>query len=296
MAAGCLGVTFWRKAKTQARESMNRIIHSFVLAALTTSVSTGSGVAQSFDTAEASDDDWRFTVQPYLFLPVRTQGTSTVAGTSVDLDLDLGEVLDILQGALSLRGEAWRGDFGIIADGYYVYLEDGYGVSGPMGGGFDLTSETRQGWVSLQGAYRLADGVIDATGRRFVLDASAGVRFNWLNQEIDVDVTAPGPGLISRSFGGTESWAEPMVGLRGAVEIADRWTLGARVELGGFGVEGNDLQYTAVAGVDWRAWDNTSILFGYQFYGIDYSTNRSDGEFAYDIDQHGLYTGVAFRF
>ena len=256
----------------------------------------GSATAQTFEITDGPAEEWRFTLQPYLFLPVGTTGTSTVAGTSVDLDLDLGDVLDLLQGAVSLRGEAWRGDWGVIADGYYVYLEGSGGVDGPMGGRLDLTSETRQAWGSLQGAYRMAKGTVDASGRRYALDVSAGLRLNSLKQEIGIRVDVAGPGLVSANLGGTETWVEPMIGLRGAIELSDRWTAGARVELGGFGAGGDDLQYTAVAGVDYRAWENASILIGYQFYGIDFSTNRSDGKFAYDVDQHGVYAGVAFRF
>jgi hypothetical protein len=51
---------------------------------------------------------------PYLFLPVSTTGTSTVAGGSVDLDLSLKDVLKHLNFAVSGRAEAWKGDFGLI--------------------------------------------------------------------------------------------------------------------------------------------------------------------------------------
>lgn len=43
---------------------------------------------------------------PYAFIPFSTEGTSTVAGTSVDLDLDLADELKILGFAYSMRGEA----------------------------------------------------------------------------------------------------------------------------------------------------------------------------------------------
>ncbi len=62
----------------------------------------------------ASDDEWRFSVSPYLYLPVSTTGTSTVAGGSVDLDLSLKDVLKALKFVASGRGEAWKGDFGIV--------------------------------------------------------------------------------------------------------------------------------------------------------------------------------------
>lgn len=253
--------------------------------------------AESLPIPSENEAGWRFSVTPYLFLPFSTSGTSTIDGQSVDIDLDLGEVLDLLQGAASIRFEAWNDDWGIISDFYYVYIEDEGSVDFPNGGNIDATATTKQGRINLMGAYRFADGS-NAQGRRYSVDASAGVQWNSLEQTIDYDASGPPGSGISRggSIGGTETWFEPVVGLRGAMEISERWTLGARTELSGFGVNGNDLQYLVLFGADWRAWERTSLKFGYQFYGIDYSTDRSGGKFAYDVDQNGAYVGLTFRF
>jgi len=243
--------------------------------------------AQALSRDQAEDGTWRHSITPYLFLPLSTTGTSTVDGTSVDLDLNLSEVLDLLQGAASVRYEGWNGDFGIISEVYYVRLgEDG---TLPVGG-VTVDVDVRQTFVNLQGAYRFAEGV-NASGRRYAADAAVGVQWNRLKQEIDV--AGPGPGL---NLGGTEEWFEPMIALRYAVEINEKWTFASRAELSGFGVNGDDLQYLVLAGFDWKGWENTSLRFGYQFYGIDYSNDRSGGEFAYDVDQNGIYAAVAFHF
>ena len=47
---------------------------------------------------------------------------------------------------------------------------------------------------------------------------------------------------------------------------------------------------------DWRAWDSTSLFFGYRYYSMDYSKTLSTGPFAYDVEQHGPVLGVKFRF
>ncbi len=243
--------------------------------------------AQALSRNSTDTDAWRHSITPYLFLPLSTKGTSTVDGTSVDLDLNLSEVLDILQGAASVRYEGWRGDFGIISEVYYVKLgEDG---NLPVGNA-TVDVDVRQTFFNLQAAYRFAEGV-NASGRRFAADATIGVQWNRLKQEIDL--AGPGPG---RTLGGTEEWFEPLIALRYAVELNDRWSFATRASLSGFGVSGDDLQYVALAGFDWKGWENTSLRFGYQFYGIDYSTDRDGGEFAYDIDQNGIYAAVAFHF
>ncbi|NOD65868.1 MULTISPECIES: hypothetical protein [unclassified Ruegeria] len=243
--------------------------------------------AQSLARSEDDEGGWRHSITPYLFLPLSTTGTSTIDGTSVGLDLSLSEVLDVLQGAASVRYEGWNGDFGIISEVYYVRLgEDGTLPSGNA----NVDVDVRQTFVNVQGAYRFANGV-NAWGRRYAADVAIGVQWNRLKQEIYI--AGPGPGV---TLGGTEDWFEPMIALRYAMEINDKWSFASRAELSGFGVNGDDLQYLLLAGLDWKGWENTSLRFGYQFYGIDYSTDRSGGEFAYDVDQNGIYAAVAFHF
>lgn len=271
-----------------------------LLAAVLQACASGWALGESLPVEDKAPDQWRFSITPYIFLPTRTSGASTVAGQRVDLDLNLNDVLDILQGAASIRGEAWRGNFGIISDIYYVEIEDSVtlGLPGPLGGSAKLMSNTKQSWASLLGAYRFAEGAAGPGGRRYAFDVSGGARWNSLRQTIDIRGDVPiGPGLRPNvNLGGTETWWEPVIGLRGVVEVADRWTLGARIDLGGFGAGGDRLQYLVLAGVDWRAWERTSIKLGWQFYGIDFSTDRSDGKFAYDVDQNGPYLGITFRF
>jgi len=86
------------------------------------------------------------------------------------------------------------------------------------------------------------------------------------------------------------------VGVRGVVELSERWKFMARSDFGGFGVSGDHLQWKVLTGFDYRAWERTSIRLGWQFYGIDYSTNRSDGKFAYDVFQTGPYMAFAHHF
>ena len=259
----------------------------------------GAANAEALAIAGETENDWRFSLTPYLFLPVQTKGTSTVGGVEADLDLSLSEVLDLLQGAASIRGEAWNGDWGVIADLYYVEIEAKGGAAvGPASQSYlDAKVTTRQTWFNLMGAYRFAQGETGPVNRRWALDASAGVRWNTLKQTVDATLTLPPPDLSQDvSLGGTEEWFEPVIGLRGAWEVAERWTLGARVDLGGFGVNGDKLQYLVLGGADWRPWEKVSFKLGWQFYGIDYETERSDGKFAYDVDQNGPYLGLTFRF
>lgn len=263
-------------------------------------IAAGSHVhAEALPVAGEIPGQWRHNLTIYGFLPASTTGTSVVEGGEVELDMDLQDVLDLLQGALSLRYEAWNGNLGIITDGYYVHLQPGGSLDlpGPAGGSVDVDADIKQGWIALMGAYRFASGT-NANGQPYALDASAGLRWNSIEQTVNAEASVPiGPGGgRTRRLGGTETWVEPVVGLRGAYQLSEDWALAGRVELGGFGVNGSDLQYTVLFGADWKAWERTSLKFGYQFYGIDYSTGSGADEFTYDVDQNGLYLGATFRF
>lgn len=254
--------------------------------------------AQSLAPPSIDENSWHFSITPYLFLPLRTTGTSTVADGDVDLDLNLIDVFKLLNGALSGRVEAWRGDFGLAVEGYFVALGDdaSFDLPGPGSGRAGVDVNVRQAFVDLLVAYRALDGRYDDTGRRYALEGFAGARYNSLTQDIEANASF-GPDLgFQTSLGGTEDWWEPVIGARGIVQISDRWTGAVLADFGGFGVGGDDLQWKVRGGADYRPWEQTSLRFGWQVYGIDYSTNRSDGTFAYDVLQTGPYLAATYQF
>lgn len=252
---------------------------------------SGAAFAQSLPAPGQSEDGWRHTIAAYAFLPLRTRGTSTIAGGSADVDLDLGEVLDLLDFAAAGRYEAWNGDFGLIFDANYAGIGGAGALPGPLGSGIEVTS--RQKWLGVLGAYRVADGTYGASNQRFTFDVQGGVRLNSIKQTIDI--TTPGPGVPPR-LGGDESWFEPVIGARGMWRLNDEWSTVASMDLGGFGAGGNDLQIGANIGFDYQPWDNTALTFGYRYFSVDYSDTLADGEFAYDMVQHGPYLGLKYFF
>ena len=76
----------------------------------------GLSRAQTLPAPGQNETGCRHGASFYLFTPLRITGKSTVAGQSADLDLDLGDVLDVLDFAAAGQYEAWNGGFGIIVD------------------------------------------------------------------------------------------------------------------------------------------------------------------------------------
>ncbi len=132
--------------------------------------------------------------------------------------------------------------------------------------------------------------------RSFERDAGLGVRYNNLRQKTEANVDIDPGAAFRMTLGGTEVWWEPTLMLRGGAQLNDRWTAGARAEIGGFGVGGSDLHWNVFLGADYKPWQIDSVLLGWQFYGIDFSTTRPEGKFAYDVFQTGSYMGASFNF
>lgn len=54
------------------------------------------GDAEPISRTGQSEADWRYTWAFYVFLPAKTSGTSTVAGTAVPLNLNLSDAVQLL--------------------------------------------------------------------------------------------------------------------------------------------------------------------------------------------------------
>ncbi len=245
------------------------------------------------------DSEWRVDLTPYLMIPFSISGDTTVAGQTTSLDFDasdLPDLLDLLNFAFSGRVEIWKQDIGLILDGYYVDLNAGGSVQTPgsLPIGVSIDADIRQFYLDGLVSYRLINKPYNAEGDVWSLELMGGLRYNYLKQVIDLKVTTGlGPGASTR-LGGNATWVDPIVGTRVAVALNERWTAGARADIGGFGISDTDSTWSITGGFNYRRWEKTSLKFGWRAYSLDYSTTISDGIFAYDVVQHGPFLAVTF--
>lgn len=287
----------------RVKYSASSVIGKWLLTALVFFCGT-TVVAQSVVPVATTpvDEEWKFSLAPYLFLPFATKGTSEVAGTSADLDLDLSDILDLLDVAFSARFEARRGRFGVVTDLYYVDLglTKGATLEPQQNPNLGLTAtlnvdvDVKQGWGNVMGMYRVYESAVTSE-RPVSLDLGLGARWNYLKQEIHTDLKISGIGSLQQGLGGSESWWEPVVGARAIKKLSHCLSMAVRLEAGGFGAGGDDLQWSLLAGVERSFGPKYAMRFGYQYYKIDYSTLKSDGRFSYDIYQHGPHMAFVWR-
>ncbi|ASP35643.1 hypothetical protein CHH27_22360 [Labrenzia sp. VG12] len=243
---------------------------------------------------------WTFELGAYGFIPVSVEGTSVVDGGAVDLDMDLGDVLELLDFAISGRGEAWRARdvndgsaFGFVLDAQYVNLGLKNQGIGPASGG-TVKADIRQGIIDAMLGYRFASlSPGSDTSQRLEFDVTAGARYNFLRQKIDVRPGLPAP--FTANLGEDKHWVSPVVGARANFVLNDRWNFVLRGDMSGFGVSGENLSWSLNGIAGYRLTERATMRLGYRVYDIDYSSGTGSNKFAYDITQHGPYAGLSFR-
>lgn len=231
--------------------------------------------------AMAGDDGWQHTVVLYG-VGASIDGTTGIGGIEADVDVGFSDLLDNLEfGAMAAyRGE--RGPWAVLADLIYMRLEQRKNGIGPAGG-TRATVDADQVIVELSGAYAYNDR----------WSTYAGLRL-WT---VDVDLQVIGGGPLGETLArsGDEDWVDPMVGVRYALPLGERWALVSKADVGGFGL-GSDFAWQASLFADWRFADHASLLVGFRFLGIDYDDGSGAGRFQYDVTQGGPALGVAWQF
>ncbi|MFM7674933.1 MAG: hypothetical protein ACKO5F_04985 [Synechococcus sp.] len=92
---------------------------------------------------EPEPSPWAATLELYGFGPLRTTGTTTIREFSSEVDLDLGQALDALEWATTVRGSLERGRWGLLTDLSYVRLGNESGRTtrgGLLSGNTDIRS------------------------------------------------------------------------------------------------------------------------------------------------------------
>lgn len=146
----------------------------------------------------------------------------------------------------------------------------------------DVTGDidTRQFMGTFQGGYRVLD-TPDLT-----LDALGGVRLWHISNEI----TASGLGR-SESYHESFSWVDPVIGSRLFMNVSNRLSLQAQVDVGGFGV-GSDLTWSFLTTVNYILTENLSLSAGYKVLDVDYKHRGH----VYDVRFSGPVLGLTYRF
>ena len=248
---------------------MRRILQNLSIGVLMIGLVFSSAYGQE----TKSGSGWDFSLVPMYLWAVSIDGSQTVKGVDVDMDVPFSDVWDNLKVALTLHFEAlYKQRWGFYADFNYIGLNPEQ--STPAG---DIEIDFTEIMAELAGFYRITQGV-------HAFDGLAGLRYS----SMDVDLDLPGP-LPDVDKG--QNWVDPYIGLRWQWQINEKWGTRLRGDIGGFGV-GSDLTWNLVGLVEFKPWKHVSIVGGYRALYQDYSTGSGNNEFAFDATMKGPVLGL----
>jgi hypothetical protein len=224
--------------------------------------------------ARSGSEGWQYAVAPYLWA-AGIDGSMTVADREADIDVPFDTILDnldlALMGHFAMRNERWV----LSSDLVFVDLESSEDrAQGTATAGLELTL------IELAGGYRVSPAVALLGGVRWV-DARTSLSF--AGEIADEDASSG------------SDWVDPFVGVHVMGELSRRWWVGARADVGGFGV-GCELAWQAYADVGYRASETVSIIVGYHALDMDYVSGGGVREADLDIRLSGPQLGIVFSF
>jgi hypothetical protein len=232
--------------------------------------------------AESDSEKWHFQLAPYAWLAGQSGKVATLPGLP-PADIDIGfydDILDNINGALMLVGEARKGRFGLVADIAYTDIETEESTPGAF---FSSVRSRTTSWiVSAAGLYRLVER------QQAFLDLIGGIRY-W---SVDSELALGAGRLPAREVTNNEDWVDPIIGLKGLAPIgASKFFVSGAFALGGFGV-GSDLMWDLNVNLGYQWTQAIATTLGYRYLDVDYD---NDG-FLYDVSQDGLVLGLSWRF
>lgn len=227
--------------------------------------------------AEAAEP--QFSLTPYLWIAGVTGTLSTApSGATQRVEADFGDVLSHLNAIpVMLAGEFRQGRFGILADLMAISVEAGVATPGPAFSGGE--ARLRQVIGSALLAWRVVEEGPSA------LDLGVGLRAFGISTRFTLD---PGA-LPGRRIERDSAWASPILGLRYRHGLAEGWAMTLYGDIGG---AGGDVTWQALATIDYRVSERTTLRAGYRWLSFE----RDDGPLRQEMGLGGPLLGATIRF
>lgn len=251
---------------------------------------------------------WQFTIAPYLWM-LNLNGSTTVEGQPSDLDVQFRDILSHLDIAAMVEGEVRYDRFGVFTNYIYGDLTAGetfyksfrpsvQAATGQPGIGFKVNAGVQLNVVSVGAFYRIGEYALGkppprlaGPGPSVAIEPYVGARYTSIVAKIDF---IEGP-----TFKGTESWWDPIVGVRSHWTYDDHWNGLVLFDVGGFGV-GSDFSWRVFGGIGYRfglfEQRDANLIVGYKALGQDFRSGSGSTAFEWDTLYHGPVVGLAISF
>jgi hypothetical protein len=213
-----------------------------------------------------AEKEWSFNLSIYGWATA-IEGTISAGNRTADVDVAFSDVLKhldmTLMGAAELRYKRW----GFFGDLVYARLHDD--IAPPAGIVFSSTHEVVKETI---GTFLLTYRVVDANPA--YLDLFAGARVYGFYSEI---VLRPNLGQTGVNGSGTNTWADPILGMRGRYYVSRGVFLNGYGDIGGFGA-GSELSWQVLGAVGVQAARWCDVQLGYRALGFEYGSGNGKQE------------------
>jgi hypothetical protein len=217
---------------------------------------------------------------PYLWIAgvTGTLGTGVAAVPTQRVEADFGDVLSNLNAIpVMLAAEIRQGRFGVLADLMAISVEADTGTPGPAFAGGE--ARLRQVIGTLLLAWRVTDDGPAA------LDLGLGIRAFGVSARFTLDPGALPGQRVERDA----TWASPIAALRYRHALGAGWAATLYGDIGG---ANGDLTWQALATLDYRWSDRTTLSAGYRWLSFE----REGGALRQDMGMGGPILGATLRF
>src|SRR5512137_327358 len=185
------------------------------------------------------DDNWHFTVIPYLWLPT-FDGSMNISGPagagSGTLDMNADNYLNSLHFAAMLSVEVEKGRFSLLSDFIYVdFGSNGSTAKFPNfpGGGLEINADVK--FKAL--VFEIAPAYALYLSESAQFDVLAGMRYIGMDTDVTLNPSTGLPiALPSRNVSVSKDLVDPIVGFKGKFELGKGWFLPYYADVGGFGI------------------------------------------------------------
>lgn len=219
-----------------------------------------------------AQEQWKHTLVPLYLWATGVGGDAQLGPVGAPVDLEFKDAVEHLDAAFSFHYEANKGQWGMLADVYFMSLSPESVLPNGAKVGVDLDNTIYE----LGGVYRpeAGNGLELLFGLR-MMDLELGGSIGSNRQATLVD----------------ESWTDAFVGLRKRIALGESTGLTVR---GDVGAGDSDLVWNASLLLDYRFNQTVSMFGGYRWLGYDIETGSGRDHFAYDVTYQG--PAVALRF
>ena len=239
-----------------------------------------AGATPDTATETKEDDQWEFTVAPYVWASAMKIDIDTPQGENIRVDESFTDIFSAIKFVFMGAFEARKGRFVNVND--LIFLHTGSNTTGSIGPGLvKANADMRTIMVTSVAGYRVVD-----KGPMFV-DLMAGARLTSMRAELEL--SGPLDNSVERERSKTK--IGPVIAGRVRVPFGEKWGAMLYGDIGGFGIVA-DISYELIGTVQYDISSQWRLGAGWRYL----KAKQDKDDFDIDLKLSGPFLTAAFRF